>query len=53
MKLQDVPGFKTIVLASLMVVVLGMLFGKTDLDNKLLLNAWHSSNLRPRNNQGP
>ena len=38
MKLQDVPGFKTIALALLTVVVLGMLFVKTDLDNKLLLH---------------
>ena len=41
MKLQDIPGFKTIALASLTVIVLGMLFGKADLD-KLLLTAWHS-----------
>ena len=53
MKLQDIPGFKTIALASLTVIVLGMLFGKADLDNKLLLTTWHFSNLSPRNNQGP
>ena len=46
MKLQDVLGFKTIALASLTVVVLGMLLGKTDLDNKLFLNPLDSNLLK-------